>query len=272
MSRKALALALDPMRATWRGAAAWAASITALVVMTVAFWPAFEEATDIGQMLEQLLEQIPAGLIGAFGLEDFLTPAGYLRGNLYDLLLPLVFGAAAIVFASGMTAGEEDAGRLELVLAGPVSRGAAFLGRTAAMLGWMVVLVVGTGIVQVASDAVFGLEVALDRLVATIVLCGLLGILHGCLALAVAGFLPRPSVVLAVGLVVLVAGFVVAALLPLSDAMRDWAGLSPWDWALAGDPLVHGAEAWRYAALVIPSVALALVGLLGFLRRDIRSA
>jgi ABC-2 type transport system permease protein len=272
VNRRALALVLDPLRATWRGGAVWAASIAALVIMTVAFWPAFEGATELGRMMEEMIAQIPAGLVEAFGLADFGTPAGYLRGQLYELLMPLVFGAAAIAFASGLTAGEEDAGRLELVLAGPVSRGAVFLGRTAAMLGWMGILVAVTAVVQVASNTVFGLEIALDRLLATIALCGLLGILHGCLALAVAGFRPRPSVVIGVGVVALIAGFVVVALFPLSDPLRDWAGLSPWDWALGGDPLVHGAEPWRYTALVIPSAGLAAIGLVGFLRRDVRSA
>lgn len=272
MSRRALALISDPMRATWRGAVAWAAAIASLVVVTVAFWPAFEGATDLGRLMEQMLDQVPAGLIEAFGLEDFGAPAGYLRGNLYDLLVPLVFGAAAIAFASGLTASEEDAGRLEIVLSGPVSRGTVFLGRTAAMVAWVVALVVVTAVVQVASDVVFGLEIAADRLLATIAVCGLLGILHGCLALAVAGFVPRPSVVLGIGLVVLIAGFVVAALFPLSDSLRAWAVVSPWDWALAADPLVRPTEPWRFVALALPGVALIGLGLAGFLRRDVRSA
>jgi ABC-2 type transport system permease protein len=265
---RALALVLDPMRGTRRAAVAWALSLAALVIVTVAFWPAFEGTTDLGEMIDQL----PAGIIEAFGLQGFGTPAGYLRGNLYDLLVPLLLGAAAIAFAGGLTAGEEDAGRLELVLAQPVSRGAAFAGRAAAMVAWTLALVLATAATQLASDAVVGLEIATDRLLATIALCGLLGLLHGCLALAVAGFLPRPSVVLGTGLSVLVAGFVVAALFPLSDALRPWAGVSPWDWALGGDPLVNGAQPWRYLALAVPAAVLAVVGIAAFARRDVRAA
>lgn len=268
MSRRSLALVLDPMRATRRGAIVWAVSIASLVVLTVAFWPAFEGATDLGAMIDQL----PPEVVAAFGLQGFGTPAGYLRGNLYDLLVPLLLGAAAIAFASGLTAGEEDAGRLELVVAQPVSRGAVFAGRAGAMLGWTLTLTASVAAAQLVSDALFGLEIAADRLVAVIVLCGLLGLLHGCLALAMAGLLPRPSAVLGVGLGVLIAGFVVAALFPLSDTLGSWAGLSPWDWALGGDPLVNGAEPWRYLALAVPSAALAAVGLAGFARRDVRAA
>jgi ABC-2 type transport system permease protein len=269
---RALGLVVDPMRATLRSAIAWAGSIAGLVALTVAFWPAFEGSTDLGAMFDEMLEQVPPGLIEAFGMQDFGSPAGYLRGNLYDLLVPLLLGAAAIALAGALTAGEEDAGRLELVVAQPVSRAAVFGGRTGALIGWLTVLVAAMAVTQVASDAVFGLEIALDRLAATIILCGLLALLHGALALAVAGWLPRPSAVLGVGLAVLVGGFVVAALFPLSDVLRPWAGLSPWDWALAGDPLVNGGDPWRYAALAIPSALLVAVGLVGFARRDVRSA
>lgn len=262
------ALVLDPMRATARGAVAWALSIGALVAATVAFWPAFRGTTG----LTDLFDQLPPAMVEAFGLQGFGTPAGYLRGNLYDILVPLLLGWAAIASAGGMTAGEEDAGRLEIVLSQPVSRGAVFLGRSGAVAGWTLVLTVAVVAFQVMSDVVFGLEIALDRLLATIVLCGLLALAHGGLALAVAGWLPRPPVVLGVGLGMLIAGFVIKALFPLSDVLRPWARLSPWDWALAGDPLRNGAEPWRFVALALPAVVLAGVGLVGFLRRDIRSA
>ena len=153
MSR-AFGLVVDPMRSTWRSAIAWAGSIAGLVALTVAFWPAFEGSTDLGEMLDAMLEQIPPGLIEAFGMQDFGAPAGYLRGNLYDLLVPLLLGAAAIALAVALTAGEEDAGRLELVVAQPVSRAAVFGGRAGALLGWLLVLVVATAVAQVASDAV----------------------------------------------------------------------------------------------------------------------
>ncbi len=267
MSRAA-ALVVDPMRATRRGALAWALAIGALVVVTVAFWPAFKESASLGDLIDML----PSEVIEAFGMQGFSTPAGYLRGNLYEVLVPLLLGWASIAFANGLTASEEDAGRLELVLAQPVSRGAAFAGRASAVFAWTALLTTSVAIFQVVSDPLFGLEIAIDRLLVTIVVCGLLGMLHGGLALAIAGFLPRPPVVLGVSLVVLVGGFVVAALFPLSDELRSWTLVSPWDWALGNDPLVNGAEPWRFAALALPAIALAVVGLVGFTRRDVRSA
>ena len=63
-----------------------------------------------------------------------------------------------------------------------------------------------------------------------------------------------------------------AALFPLSGVLAPWAHLSPWDWALGGDPLVNPAEPWRYAALAVPTLAFVIVGIAAFERRDIKSA
>jgi ABC-2 type transport system permease protein len=259
---------VGPLRSIRRGAVLWFLAIGALTFVTVAFWPAFKGASG----LSQAIDQMPAGLVEALGLQDFASPAGFLRGNLYELLVPLLLAGAAIGFANGLTAAEEDAGRLELTLAQPTTRQASYLGRALAALVWLVAIVAGLAAVQFISDGLFGLPIATDRLMATIILCGLLGLLHGALAFAIAGFLPRPSLVLGLSLTVAVAGFAVSALFPLSDVLKPWAQLSPWDWALGGDPLAAVSAAWRYAALALPSVVLVLLGMVAFTRRDVRAA
>jgi hypothetical protein len=62
------------------------------------------------------------------------------------------------------------------------------------------------------------------------------------------------------------------ALFPISDVLAPWRHASPWDWALGGDPLATDTEAWRYLALGLPALALAVLGAWLFGRRDIASA
>ncbi len=62
-----------------------------------------------------------------------------------------------------------------------------------------------------------------------------------------------------------------AALFPLSDALDGFARFSPWSWGLGGDPLVRGVESWRYPTLIIPALIPAIIGAVGFDRRDIRA-
>jgi ABC-2 type transport system permease protein len=263
-----LELVAGPFRSSWRAGLGWAIAFVLLVVSTVAFWPAFKGSTG----LDAAFQALPKGMLEAFGFQDFTSPAGYLRGGLYEVIVPLMFAAAGVLFANSATAGEEDAGRLELPLALPITRRAFLAGRSLAILGWMVVLAIVVLVAQLLSNGAFGLEIADARIVSTVVLCGLLGTVYAGLAIAIAGILARPALVLAVGLGLSLVGYLVAALFPLSDVLAPWARLSPWDWALGGDPLVNPAELWRYAALAVPSLALAVVGIAAFERRDIRSA
>ena len=268
MTGSTLGLVTGPLHQMRRSLLGWGIGLGGLVAVTVAFWPAFKGSSGISDAIDQL----PSAVVQAFGLAGFGTPAGYLRGNLYEFIVPLLLAVAAVAVANGLTAAEEDAGRLETYLSQPVTRQSVYLGRTLSLTVWLVVLTAWIVLVQLVSDVVVGLEIDTARVISTVVLCGLLALLIGTLALAVAGWLPRPSAVLAIGIAVAVGGYLVAALFPLAVALERLSGLSPWKWALGGDPLANQAEPWRYAALIVPAIALAILGVAGFVRRDVRAA
>jgi ABC-2 type transport system permease protein len=265
LTRELLAV---PLRALRRSGMVWALSMASLIAVTVAFWPAFQTQPD----LNKIVEALPQAVIDAFGLADFASPAGFLRGNLYAVMVPLLLAVAAVMITNGQTAGEEDAGRMELYLALPVSRQAVFSGRLWASFVWLVGIAAVMLIAQLASDAAFGLSIGADRLVATVVLCLLLAAWYGGLTGLVAGWTARPGLAMGIGIALVVAGYVIMALFPISDVLAPWRHVSPWDWALGGDPLVHPSEAWRYIALAVPAVAMAAAGTVAFGRRDVQSA
>lgn len=267
MSRRSIELVLVPLRAMRRSSLIWGAALAVGIGATVAFWPAFKGSSA----LSQAFDQMPSGLVQALGLQDIDTPAGFLRGNLYDFLIPLLLIGATAALANGQTASDEDAGRLELYLTQPVSRTVLFIGRAVALVLAVAAISIIMLAGQFASDAVIGLHIAASSIASTVLLCALLALLHGGLALAIAGWLPRPSLTLALPITVGVVGYLVVALFPLNATLAPWRHVSPWDWAFGGDPLTHAAAAWRYFALAGPAVALAVVGALGFRRRDVRA-
>ena len=150
----------------------WGIGLGSLVAVTVAFWPAFRGSSGISEAIDQL----PSGVVDAFGLAGFGTPAGFLRGNLYEFIVPLLLAIAAVAAANGLTAAEEDAGRMETYLSQPVTRRSVFIGRTVALIVWLAILTSSVLVVQLASDAVVGLEIDAMRVVSTVVLCGLLAL------------------------------------------------------------------------------------------------
>ena len=267
MNGRALELVLIPLRAMRRASIVWAVALAAIIGMTVAFWPAFQGSSALSQAFDQL----PSGLVEALGMQDIGTPAGFLRGNLYEFFIPLLLIGAAVALTNGQTSGEEDAGRLELLLAQPASRTASWTGRVVALVVAIAVVVTVTLVAQLAFDAAIGLEMPVANIASTVVLCGLLALLHAGLAFAIAGWLPRPSWTLGLPIAVGVVGYVVVALFPLQEALAPWRHVSPWDWAFGDDPLANPTAAWRYAALAVPAAALAALGAVGFTRRDVRS-
>lgn len=267
MSGRAYELVAVALRAARRAGLVWSFSLVILIVLTVAFYPSFSDAAGI----DALMEEIPQPLVDAFGLRDFGTPAGFLKGNLYAVLVPLMLAIAGVLLMNGQTATDEDSGRMEPYLAQPVSRAAVFLGRVAGVTVWLLVIGLLMLAAQLASDAIFGLEIGTDRIVATIVLCLLLGAFHAGVAALIAGWTGRPGLVLAVGMALAVAGYVAIALFPISDVLEPWRHVSPWDWALGGDPLKNATEAWRYLALALPALAFIGIGAWAFGRRDVQA-
>jgi ABC-2 type transport system permease protein len=257
-----------PLRAARRASLVWAVSLALLVVMTVAFWPAFSS----DERLAQILEGFPKPLLEAFGLQDFASPAGYLRGQLYAVMMPLFMAVAGMMLMNGQTASEEDSGRLEMYLALPATRQSHFLARSLVVLAWLTVIGGVLLAAQLISDAIFGLSIGTDRLIETIVLSVLLAALHAAVVAFVAGVAARPGLALGIGLALAIVGYFVAALFPLSEALEPWRVISPWVWGLGGDPLVHPAEPSRYMALIGPTAALIAAGTVAFTRRDVRAA
>lgn len=256
------------LRSLRRSTGWWSIALAALVAATVAFWPAFKGASGISQAIDTL----PGPVVDAFGLRDFGTPAGFLRGNLYELFVPLLFGIAAVAFVNGQTAADEAAGRLELFLSQPIRRRALFATRAVASLAALTVIVGVTLAVQLAMDSALGMTIDAGFVAATVLLCGLLGALQGALAYLIACLRPKPSMVLGVGIGATLAGYVVAALFPISSVLKPWRSISPWDWALGGNPLVATTEPWRFAALAAASLVLVLAGTFVLPRRDIAAA
>jgi ABC-2 type transport system permease protein len=264
---KLLELVLLPARSMRRAALSWAVALALIIVATVAFWPAFRGAT-----IDQLINQLPSDLVQALGMENFGTPAGWLRGNLYELLVPLLAAIAGILLVNGATASDEDAGRLELLLTQPVRRSNVFLGRVIAAGLWLALIGLVILASQFVSDEVFGLSIESGLVIATIVLSMLLAAFHAGLAFCLAGLTGRPGLVVGVCLAVAIFGYIVSALLPISHELADLARLSPWNWALAADPLVNPTEPWRYLALALPAIVLVVLGTVAFTRRDVRAA
>jgi len=262
-------LTVRGVHAQWKAALWWTVGIVALALVTVAFWPSIEESNA----LDELEKSISPDVLAAFGAQNLSTPAGYLDGQLYALLLPLLLSGLAIAAASALTSGDEDAGRLELIHALPVARQAVWVWRFISVL---IVLVVVTGVAiaaVVGTRGVFSLEeVSATRLVEATLACALLGAFHGAVAYAVGGLGGTRGVALSVSILVLLAGYVINFLFPLSESLADLRRLSPWWWAIGEQPVSDGIDGMRLGVLGGVTLVILVIGTFGVVHRDIRPA
>ena len=261
-------LVVRPVAALRRSTWWWAGGIAALALVTVAFWPSLEGTsalTDLGESSQSLLD--------AFGASNIAQPAGYLDGQLYALMLPLLLSAMALVHVTGLTSGDEDAGRLELLHALPVRRRAVWLARYAAVVVVLAIVATVTAALVAGTLGPFSLDgVGVGRVVAATFACALLAAFHAAVGFVAGAAGCRRGLSAGIAVVVLVAGYVLSFLVPLADTLGGARKWSPWYWALGEQPVSDGVSAARLLLLVAGTAVLVVAGLVAIERRDIRPA
>jgi ABC-2 type transport system permease protein len=263
----AIELVVQAVRSQRRTTAWWALGLVVLTVVSVAFWPSLEGSAALTGFddMDELLQ--------AFGAQNLASPSGYLDGQLYALMLPLLLSAMAIAVASALTAGDEDAGRMEILLALPVRRRDVLLTRCVASL--MLVLASSAAVVALVliSRPVFSLtEVQVLDILGASIGCTLLAWFHGAVAFAAAGLGARRATAAGVAVGVLLAGYLLGLVVPLVDSIDGLRHLSPWTWSLGQQPVSDGVDIRWLTLTLIATAMLIAAGTIGFTRRDIRGA
>ena len=111
----------------------WGLALAGFGLMIVAFYDRF--AAGQGQKMLDMIQAYPPEFLAFFGSDpaSIVTPAGFL--GMYGFsMLPPIFGIFGIIAGSGLLATDEEQGRLDLILAHPVSRAGLFWGRLAALV------------------------------------------------------------------------------------------------------------------------------------------
>lgn len=250
-----------------RSGLVWIAVLVLLTLSVMATWPAMQDSGA----LDQITEALPADLIQALGLSGFATPEGYLNGNLYALLLPALAGVLGVMQVTALTAGDEDAGRLELLLALPVGRVQVFATRLVAVLIVLSLAVGFVGATVLGSASAFDMDLDVGGVVGATLAVLALGALHAALAFGLAAAGLRAPIVLALSLGVLVLGYLAFALLPLVGAPDAVQAITPWYWAFGHEPLTEGVDWPGLALLAGTGLVVAIAGSIVLPRRTIRS-
>ena len=143
-----------------------------------AIFPSIGTSPDI----EEVIQSLPDTVKGFFGLGavDLTSGSGFVDTELFSIVLPLITIALGIGSGARILAGEEESGRLELLLAYPLRRRSAALAKGAAVGVELLVLAVVLLVALAAAGLVFGLDLPFRPLIG-----GVVGV--GCSACCTAG-------------------------------------------------------------------------------------
>jgi ABC-2 type transport system permease protein len=252
-----------------RALVGWCLGIAGYIALVASIFPSIESSPE----LNELIESYPDVLKSLFGIAeggDLTSGAGYLDVELFSFMLPLLVLVLAIGSGARTLAGEEDSGRLELVLSYPVRRRDAVFAKGGA-LGAEVLLACFVGMLAIlALDPLVGLELALANVAEAFLAIAALGLFYGWLALAVGAALPSRGLAIGVAAGTAAAAYLVAGLHELAGWLDPFRFVSPF-WLVGSSPLQGGADLGGTIVVAVAGAAILVGGAMLIERRDLET-
>ena len=246
----------------------WGIGVVALTSLTVAFYPAFSDVPDFDEIFEQMPEALTRMFAGEF--TDLTSPEGFLNGQLFFFVIPLMFVIFAVLGGSAAIAGEEGAGTLNLLLTSPTPRWRVVVHKFGAVAVATLVLALLMWVGLAVGAVVVGMDISLVKLAAACLSTALLAVAFGTFALALGCITGARGLSAGAASAVALAAYFLNALAPLSDALTPLQKLSPFYYFIGADPLANGLNALHVVVLLGLTAAALGVALFTFERRDVR--
>jgi beta-exotoxin I transport system permease protein len=252
-----------------RALAGWCLGVAAYVLVLAAIFPSIEGSPQFSDLLQSYPEAFRS-LFGLAGGVDITKGAGFVDGEFFSLMLPLLAIALAIGSGARTLAGEEDAGRLELVFAYPVRRRSTVLAKGAAVGLEVAVFCAAVYAALALASPVFGLDLPFGRLAGGVLGIGLLALLHGWLALAVGAAWASRALAIGIPAALAAAAYLVGGLHQLASWLDPLRFVSSF-WWIGQAPLSNGVP-WSHLPVVGAAAVVTLVAA-GWLieRRDLQT-
>jgi len=250
----------------YRGAiVGWGLGIAALGLLLIPFYDFFaEQQEQFSAMMDAYPQEFLAFFGGSF---NFAEPASYLSA--YLAFIPAVVGIFTVMAGAALIAGDEESGRLDLILAHPISRTNLFWGR-------MLAFAVATALVMVISWLGFAallpwstMPVSFGQMALPFISLFALILLFGTLATCLSQLLASKRLAAVIAGLIMVGGYFLTSLKNINADLEPIAALTPYDYYQSGNAISGLNWGWM-GGLLFFAILFALAGWQRFLRRDIR--
>jgi ABC-2 type transport system permease protein len=207
-------------------------------------------------------------LFGIVEGSSITSGPGFLDAELSSFMLPLLVLVLAIGSGARTFAGEEDAGRLELVLSYPLRRRDAVLAKGLAVGSEVLLACFAAGLALLVFDPLVGLGLSPGHVTTTTAWLAALGVLHGWLALSVGASTSSRALAIGVPAGLAASGYLVSGLHDLAGWLDPFRFVSPF-WLVGSSPLQGGADTVGILVVVLAAIAILGAGSLLVERRDL---
>jgi ABC-2 type transport system permease protein len=253
----------------WRGQIiGWGGALAALALLVASL---YDTAVQMRGQLEQLLKTLPPELMAFVGgVDRVFSPAGFLDTRFFSMM-PLLLGVFAVIIGSGLIAGDEENGTLDLILAHPVRRFDLIIGR------WLAFCVALLGILALAwlglIIATTFTSIKFSWIDAALPFVSLFGILmwFGGLALLLSLLLPSRRLAASLTGLILAASYFITTLARISPNLKglaQWSSLSYYQ----GGGALDGFNTGDFAGLFFMSIVFVAFATWLFQHHNIRIA
>jgi ABC-2 type transport system permease protein len=230
----------------------WASGLVLLALYLAYIYPFVNQAAEMMKVLEKL----PPVIKNLIGKNQFMaTPEGFFNLQPFSILLPLLFIVFAIARGSDATAGEEERGTLDLLLANPLPRRRLVLEKSLANASTLFIFSIVFWLAMAGCTRMLGIVLNAGRLAAVTFSCWLLGAVFYTLALACGCWRGKKKFSIGVSGGLAVVTFLINAYAPMVESLRPYRILSPFYFYNGNNVLSNG---------LLLSHVLILLGLAGF--------
>jgi ABC-2 type transport system permease protein len=246
----------------------WSIGLVALSFYLLYVYPFMNRA---GELLK-VLDNLPPVIKNLIGKNNFMaSPEGFLNLQPFSMLGPLLFIIFAIAKGIDATAGEEERGTLDLLLANPLQRwqviAEKFLAQALAL--FILGFVFWAGLA--AGTRLFSIAVNWLRLAEVIFSCFLLGLIFLTLSLALGCLSGKRKLSLGISSGFAFITYLINAYAPMVEVLRPYRRFSPFYYYNGNTVLINGFDFSHVLVMAGLVVIFLAAALFFFSRRNLSS-
>jgi ABC-2 type transport system permease protein len=246
-----------------RGVIIWGAAIGLYSAALVASFTTLEGSA---QELNQLMQAYPKGLMEAFGITDLADPANYMNSQVFAFV-PLALSFFSIMVLSGALAGAEERGTIDVLLGNPLPRWQLVMGSFIATALSLFAICAIIGLLTWGTAVLIDVELSLRQVAEAALNMWPICLMTGALALLCSALFHRRGLAIAIPAFLLFGMYLLDTIGRASEDLEDLRPFSVFYYY--GSAIEHGIDWANFASISLIAVALAILAVFVFRRRDI---